>query len=119
MTKPFTCISSIRQATGSIYPPFALARGSRATRKGSDGDFGKKALSPHAERGLDPPGLRTAMALAENLFQERERGVSCSGRPTEVGVRPPAPRLGRKQTDCPPEQPELRPFPGGARPGHP
>lgn len=76
MTKPFTCISSIRKATGSIYSPFALVCGSRAS-KGSEGGFGLKKLSVPVlsvvwiTQGCEQPwcwhshGARTAVVVAQ------------------------------------------------------
>lgn len=102
MTKPFTRISSVRKATGSIYSPFALPRGSRATIKGSEGDFGKKAIGPLAGHrvahspGTNSPGTGAALELAKYLFQGGKRGWSRSGRPSAVGhdsLPPPPPRV--------------------------
>lgn len=125
MTKPFTRISSIRQATGSIYSPFALARGSRETIKGGDGDFGTDTLGPHAERALDRPGRRAAMVPAEPWCESRlsSRGKKTWSRPFwqahRGGVQQTAPRPGRKPSGFPHSRRTVL-FSGGRRgPGHP
>lgn len=125
MTKPFTRISSIRQATVSIYSPFALARGSRATIKGGDGDFGTDALGPHAERALDRPGRRAAMVPAEPWCESRlsSREKETWSKPFwqahRGGVQQAAPRLGCKPSGFPRSRRTVL-FSGGRRgPGHP